>query len=262
MRREFGKPMFTNLLNALSHFTVMDALDILLVAFILYSLLRLIRDTRAYQMAIGIGIIGLFYFVTQWANLIVSHRLITSFTTYLIIGIIVLFQGEIRRFLTALGSRSFRRPLTLKSLGERLEDLFLAVDYLSQKKIGALIALEKEVPLKVYADRGTRLDALLSKDLLVNIFFPHSPLHDGAVIIQGNKILAACLLPLPAIHSLGVEFLARTRHLAALGLSQESDAAVIVVSEETGSISLATKGNLVRLQDKEQLKENLLRYLE
>jgi diadenylate cyclase len=255
--------MFTDLLNALKHSTIVDLVDFLLIAFILYSLLLLIRDTRAYQMAIGIAIIGLLFLVTQWANLVVSHRLIKSFSTYLIIGIIVLFQGEIRRFLTGIGSRSFRRPFTLRSLGERLEDLFLAVDYLSQRKIGALIAVEKEISLKAFSDRGTRLDALLSKDLLVNIFFPHSPLHDGAVIIQGNKILAAgCLLPLPASHNLGEEFMARTRHLAALGLSQETDAAVIVVSEETGQISLASKGKLVRAKNKDQLKELLLRYLE
>ena len=255
--------MFTELLNALKHATIIDLVDILLVAIILYSLLRLIKDTRAYQMAIGIAIIGLLFLITQWASLVVSHRLIRSFSTYLIIGIIVLFQGEIRRFLTGLGSRSFRRPFSLRPLGVRLEDLFLAVDYLSQRKIGALIAVEKEISLKAVSDRGTRLDALLSKDLLVNIFYPHSPLHDGAVIIQGNKILAAgCLLPLPASHNLGEEFLARTRHLAALGLSQETDAAVIVVSEETGRISLASKGKLARVENKDQLKDLLLRYLE
>ena len=255
--------MFTDILNALTHINFVDVLDILLVAFILYSFFRLIKDTRAYQMAIGILIIGLLYLVTQWARLIVSHRLIKSFTTYFIIAVIVLFQGEIRRFLTGLGSRTFRRPFSLRSLEEKLEDLFLAVEYLSQKKIGALVAVEKEISLKVFADRGTRLDALLSKDLLVNIFFPHSPLHDGAVILQGNKILAAgCLLPLPASHNLGEEFLARTRHLAALGLSQETDAAVIVVSEETGTISLSTKGHLAKVKDKDQLKVALLRYLE
>lgn len=254
--------MFTDVINALVRITLVDVLDILLVAFILYSFLRLIKDTRAYQMAIGIAIIGLFYLLTGWGKMVVSHRLIKSFTTYLIIAIIVLFQGEIRRFLTGLGSRTFRRPLTLRSLEEKLDDLFLAVEYLSLKKIGALIAIEKDISLKTYADRGTRLDALLSKDLLVNIFFPHSPLHDGAVILQGNKILAAgCLLPLPASHNLGEEFLARTRHLAALGLSQETDAAVIVVSEETGTISLAIKGHLKRAQDKDQLKEFILQYL-
>jgi diadenylate cyclase len=255
--------MFTDILRALHHMTLGDALDILLIAFILYSFLRLIKDTRAYQMAIGLVIIGLLYLVTQWARLVVSHRLIKGFTTYFIFAVIVLFQAEIRRFLTGLGSRTFRRPFSLRSLEEKLEDLFLAVDYLSQKKIGALVAVEREISLKVFADRGTRLDALLSKDLLVNIFFPHSPLHDGAVILQGNKVLAAgCLLPLPASHNLGEEFLARTRHLAALGLSQETDAAVVVVSEETGVISLATKGQLTKVQDKDQLKAALLRYLE
>jgi diadenylate cyclase len=255
--------MFTDILGALHHMNIGDVLDILLIAFILYSFLRLIKDTRAYQMAIGLVIIGLLYLITQWARLVVSHRLIKGFTTYFIFAVIVLFQAEIRRFLTGLGSRTFRRPFSLRSLEEKLEDLFLAVEYLSQKKIGALIAVEKEISLKVFADRGTRLDALLSKDLLVNIFFPHSPLHDGAVILQGNKVLAAgCLLPLPASHNLGEEFLARTRHLAALGLSQETDAAVVVVSEETGVISLATKGHLVKVQDKDQLKTALLRYLE
>jgi diadenylate cyclase len=255
--------MFTDILNALHHMNIGDVLDILLIAFILYSFIRLIKDTRAYQMAIGLVIIGLLYLITQWARLVVSHRLIKGFTTYFIFAVIVLFQAEIRRFLTGLGSRTFRRPFSLRSLEEKLEDLFLAVEYLSQKKIGALIAVEKEISLKVFADRGTRLDALLSKDLLVNIFFPHSPLHDGAVILQGNKVLAAgCLLPLPASHNLGEEFLARTRHLAALGLSQETDAAVVVVSEETGAISLATKGHLVKVQDKDRLKTALLRYLE
>jgi hypothetical protein len=129
--------MFTDILSALTHITLADVLDILLVAFILYSFFRLIKDTRAYQMAIGIAIIGLFYLITQWAKLIVSHRLIKSFTTYFIIAIIVLFQGEIRRLLTGLGSRTFRRPFSLRSLEEKLEDLFLAVEYLSQKRIGA-----------------------------------------------------------------------------------------------------------------------------
>ena len=254
--------MFTRLIDIATRMTLVDALDILLVAFILYSFFRLIKDTKAYQMAIGLVVIGLFYLITQWAKLAVTHRLIKAFTTYLIIAIIVLFQGEIRRFLSGIGSPSFRKAFAFRSLEEQLEDLFLAVDYLSQKKIGALIAVEKDISLKSFADRGTKLDAVLSKDLLVNIFFPHSPLHDGAVIIQENKVVAAgCLLPLPAPHSLGEEFLARTRHLAALGLSQETDAGVVVVSEETGAISLATQGRLTRVPDKEELRERLLRYM-
>ncbi len=255
--------MFTNIINAFSHFTIADLVDILLVTFIIYYILLLIKDTKAYQMAIGFGIVGLLFLITKWGNLVVSHSLILNFAPWAIIAIIILFQGEIRIFLTTIGSRSLRRPLFMKSFTEKLENVFLAVDYLSSKKIGALIAIEKEISLKSYVDRGTKIDGELTKDLLVSIFFPNSPLHDGAAVIQGNKISAAgCLLPLPARHKLGEEYLARTRHLAAIGLSQETDAAVIVVSEQTGRISLATKGDLDRGLDKEHLKDNLLKYLQ
>lgn len=254
--------MFTNIVNVLSRSTLGDLADILLVTIILYSFFRLIKDTKSYQMAIGLGIVGVLFLLTQWGNLVVSHWLIKNFITYLIIAIIVLFQGEIRRFLMSIGSHSFKKPMIFKSFAEKAEDLFLAVDYLSAKKIGALIAIENEISLRSYVDRGTKIDAAFSKDLLVSIFFPRSPLHDGAVIIQGNKILAAgCLLPLPPSHSLGDDFLTRTRHLAALGLAQETDAAVIVVSEETGTVSLAAKGNLKKMADKDHLKKNLLNYL-
>jgi len=255
--------MFTNIINAFSHFTIADLVDILLVTFIIYYLLLLIKDTKAYQMAVGFGVVGLLFLITKWGNLVVSHSLILNFAPWVIIAIIILFQGEIRIFLTTIGSQSLRRPLFTKPFTEKLENVFLAVDFLSSKKIGALIAIEKEISLKSYVDRGTIIQGELTKDLLVSIFFPNSPLHDGAAIIQGNKISAAgCLLPLPARHKLGEEYLARTRHLAAIGLSQETDAAVIVVSEQTGRISLATKGDLERGLDKEHLKDNLLKYLQ
>jgi diadenylate cyclase len=254
--------MFENIINALANFTLGDFLDILLVTIILYSFFRLIKDTKAYQMAIGIAIVGLLYLITQWGKLVVSNWVIAIFILYLPVAIIVLFQGEIRRFLTTIGSKSLRKPMTLKALSEKMEDVFLAVDYLASKKIGALIAIEKDISLKSYSDRGTQIDAAATKDLLVSIFFPNSPLHDGAVIIKGDRILAAgCLLPLPATHNLGDEFLARTRHLAALGLSQETDALVIVVSEEAGTISVATRGSLERGLEKKQLKEKLINYL-
>lgn len=255
--------MPANILTTLRHATLGDILDILLITFILYSLILIIKETKAYPMAIGLGLVGILFLLTQWGRLVVSNRIIKSFISYMIIAVIVLFQAEIRRFLTGIGSRSFfRKPLTLRSFQEKLEDLFLALDYLSQKRIGALIAIEKEISISPYADRGTKIDALLSKDLLVSIFYPHSPLHDGAVIIQGNKIVsAACLLPLPASHSLSPDFETRTRHLAALGLSQETDAAVIVVSEETGSVSLAYRGILQKVEDRDLLKERLIDYL-
>jgi len=254
--------MPANILTTLRHATLGDILDIFLIAFVLYSLIIIIKETKAYPMAIGLGLVGLLFLLTQWGHLVVSNRIIKSFINYIIIAVIVLFQAEIRRFLTGIGSRSFRKPLGLRSFQEKLEDLFQALDYLSQKKIGALIAIEREISLSPYADRGIKLDATLSKDLLVSIFYPHSPLHDGAVIVQGNKIVSAgCLLPLPVSHHLSPDFVTRTRHLAALGLSQETDAAVIVVSEETGSVSLACRGILQRVDDKDLLRERLVDYL-
>jgi diadenylate cyclase len=243
--------MFAEVWAMVRQITVLDVLDILLIAFMIYYVLLLIRDTKAYQAAVGLALIGALYLLTVWGRLGVSNRIIRSFVNYLIIGVIVLFQAEIRRFLTEIGSRAFRKPFTLK-----------AVDFLSQKRIGALIAIEKEISLSTYADRGAEIDAILSKNLLVSIFFPHSPLHDGAVIIKGDKIVAAaCLLPLPAAHRLRSPFQTRTRHLAAIGLSEETDAAVIVVSEETGTISLAIKGQLERFHEKDHLEKRLLDYL-
>jgi diadenylate cyclase len=254
--------MFADVWNILRHITVLDVLDICLIAFIIYYVLLLIKDTKAYQAAIGMGLIGVIYLLTVWGRLSVSNRIIRAFVNYLIIAIIVLFQAEIRRFLAGIGSRTFRKPFAVRSLREKLEDLFFAIEYLSQKKIGALIAIEKEISLSTYADRGVKVDALLSKDLLVSIFFPHSPLHDGAVVIQGNTIVAAgCLLPLPATHSLSSPFQTRTRHLAAIGLSEETDAAVIVISEETGQVSLAVKGRLESYEDIDAMQKRLISYL-
>lgn len=255
-------PMLTNIVDALSRATLGDLIDILLMTIILYSFARLIKDTKAYQMALGLGIIAALFLLTKWGNLFVTSWLIENLVPYAIFAIIVLFQGEIRRFLISIGSRSFRRPVFLRPLSEKMEEVFKAVDFLSTNRIGALIAIEKDISLKSYTERGTQLNAELSMDLLVSIFFPHSPLHDGAVIIHGGKIVAAgCLLPLPQSHNLGDDFVARTRHLAALGLSQETDAAVIIISEETGTISLATRGQLKKGLDRDLLKENIFRYL-
>lgn len=254
--------MLENLLIIFKHMQFTDILDILLLAFILYSIFILIKDTRAYQVTWGILLVLFFFLLTQWARLYVSNRIIKSFINYLIIAIIVLFQSELRRFFAAIGSRTFRRPLKLYSLKEKLEDILLAVDYMSRKKIGALIAIEKEIDLSPHAERGTPVEALVSKDLLVSLFFPKSPLHDGAVIIRGDRIIAAaCLLPLPQTHTLGDNFATRTRHLAALGLAQQTDAAVVVVSEQTGEVSLAARGQIEKVSGKEDLKSRLNEHL-
>jgi diadenylate cyclase len=254
--------MFTEVLTALHRATLRDFVDIVIVAFILYSFLRLIKESRAYQMAIGLGLVGLFLLATRWLNFTASKWLIENFAPYLIFAVIVLFQNEIRRFLTGLGAQTIRKPLALRSFKEKIDDLCQAVEYMSQRKIGALIAIENEISLSVYAGRGTFLQADLSKDLLVSLFFPHSPLHDGAVIIRGSQIEAAgCLLPLPASHQIRAEFPTRTRHLAAIGLTQETDSAVVVVSEESGTISLGTKGVLQIVRDSEDLERRLLEYM-
>ncbi|MDD8031108.1 MAG: diadenylate cyclase CdaA [Acidobacteriota bacterium] len=255
--------MLDNLLIIFKHIQFTDIVDILLVAFILYSIFVLIKDTKAYQLTLGIILVIFFFLLTQWAKLYVSNRIITAFINYLIIAIIVLFQSELRRFFAGIGSRVFRRPLKIYSLTEKLDDILTAVSYMSRKKIGALIAIEKEIDLSPYADRGTPIDALVTKDLLVSIFFPKSPLHDGAVIIRGDKIIAAaCLLPLPPAHTLGENFATRTRHLAALGLAQETDAAVIVISEQTGEISLAIRGQISKMPNQDVLKASLNKYLQ
>jgi diadenylate cyclase len=255
--------MLNDVLNALHRFNLVDFLDILVVAFLIYVFLLLIKSTRAYPMAVGIGFVGLLLLVTRWGRLNVSNWVLQNLASYLIIAVIVLFQAEIRRFLTGLGSRSFRKPLAIRSLQDKAEDLRMAVDYMAQRKIGALIAIENEISLANYADRGVEIDAVLSKDLLVSLFFPHSPMHDGAVLVRGGTVIAAgCLLPLPAVHALGADAQTRTRHLAAIGLSQETDAAVVVVSEETGGISLALRGVLQSMPDADALKDKLLEYLQ
>lgn len=254
--------MLANAWGLLSQITVLDVLDILIIAFLLYYAILLIKDTKAYQAAAGLGLIGGLYLLTVWGRLSVSSRIIRTFVNYLIIAIIVLFQGEIRRFLAEIGSRTFRKPFALRSFEEKLEDLFLAIDFMSQKKIGGLIAIEKEISLSTYAERGTKIEAVLSKDLLVSIFYPHSPLHDGAVIIKGDVIVSAgALLPLPAVHHLISPFRTRTRHLAAIGLTEETDAAVIVISEETGKVTLAVKGQLEEFRDKDAMEKRLIGYL-
>lgn len=254
--------MLTNLWSILKQITILDCLDILVIAFIVYSFLLLIKDTKAYQAALGLVFIAVVYLATVYGGLSVSNRIIRSFINYLIIAIIVLFQSEIRMFLAGLGSRTFRKPIVLRPLEEKLSDLFYAIEYMSSRKIGALIAVEKEFSLTPYETHGTKIDALLSKDLLVGIFYPHSPLHDGAVIIRGDKISSAgCLLPLPASHNLVGPFKTRTRHLAAIGLTEKTDAAVIVISEETGEISLAIKGRLKKFEDSQSMEERLVGYL-
>jgi diadenylate cyclase len=240
---------------------IADLVDILTVAILIYALLVLLRGSRAMQMLWGILIIAALYFVATTFKLITLSNILGNLLAFLPIAIIVLFQQEIRRMLTAFGSTAwFRWELGQDEGPVMLNELALAVQALASKRIGALIAIERRDSLAAWADTGIPLEARFSYDLILNIFIPGTPLHDGAVIIRGERIVAAsCFLPLTTRHELSSEL--GTRHRAAIGLSEESDALVIVVSEETGTISLAVEHQLLRPLDETTLRNALAEHL-
>jgi diadenylate cyclase len=223
-----------------------DAVDILIVGFVIYRVALLIRGTRAMQMVAGLMILGAAYVTSQVLGLFTLNWLLNSFLGSLIVILVVIFQPDIRRALTRVGSRQFFQLFEFRaSTATVAEELVQAATWLSAHRIGALIALEQEVGLNEYIDTGRRIDGHLSAELLETIFMPGSPLHDGAVIVKRDQILAAaCLLPLSS--NSDVSRALGTRHRAAIGLTEESDAYVIVVSEENGTISLAHGGTLTR----------------
>lgn len=223
-----------------------DALDIALVSFLIYELLLLIRGTRAVQMALSGGfLIGLF-FLSEWLQLETVNWLIRNLAAYVVVAIIVLFQSDIRRALAHFGRAPFFRYFErATSTDETLEELVTAATTLSARRIGAIIVVERQIGLRNYIEGGIPLDATVTYDLMATIFQPGSPLHDGATIVQGDRVAAAaCFLPLSVNPRVSREL--GTRHRAAIGLTEENDAVAIVVSEETGIISLAIAGDLER----------------
>ncbi len=234
-----------------------DVADILIVTLLLYALLVLLRGTRAMQMLWGILIIVGLYFFSRTADLITLSTILGNLLAFLPIAIIVLFQREIRSMLAAFGSKSLLRWKSGQDEGTApLNELALAAQALASRRIGALIAVERKDNLTAWADTGIPLDAKFSYDLMLNIFIPGTPLHDGAVVLRGSKIVAAsCFLPLTTRHRLSSEL--GTRHRAAIGLTEETDALVVVVSEETGTISLAVEEQLLRPLDETTLRNAL-----
>ena len=223
-----------------------DLLDIAVVSFLIYEFLKLIRGTRAVQMAVGsMIVVGLFY-VSQLAPLQTLNWLIRNALVYVAFAAIVIFQSDIRRALAHFGQAPFFRYFTrLQASDETIEEVVVAATMLSEKKVGAIIALEREIGLRNYIESGIPLDATLTYDLLLTIFKPGSPLHDGAVILQEGRIAAAaCFLPLTVNPRLSREL--GTRHRAAIGLTEENDAVAVVVSEESGAISVALDGQIER----------------
>ncbi len=234
-----------------------DMLDILVVAILIYELLKLIRGTRAVQIAVGIAsIIGLFY-LSRGLQLETLNWLIRNIVGYVVFAVIVLLQADIRRALVHLGrGKLFRRFDRKASDDDTVEELVTAATTLSSKKTGAIVVIERSIGLRNLIESGIPLDARLTYDLLVAIFQPTSPLHDGAVIVQADRAAAAaCFLPLTTNPRLNREL--GSRHRAAIGVTEENDSVAIVVSEETGRISIVEDGNLEYDIDAERLRTRL-----
>jgi diadenylate cyclase len=237
-----------------------DLVDILVVAVIVYSLLLLIRGTRAVQVLLGILVLVGISYLAKLVGLLTLEKLVQNFVVVIPFAIIVIFQDQIRAALATFGDTSFWGFGARRSGEDILNDIVRAATDLSKAGTGALIVLEGQQGLREYIEKGVRLDSVVSRDLLVNIFTVGAPLHDGAVIVQNGRIAAAgCFLPLTRQTRVGKDL--GTRHRAALGISDETDACAVVVSEETATISLASAGRLTRDLDSGKLHALLLEHL-
>ena len=240
-------------------------LDIVIVVFLLVKIFQIAKDTRAWQLFKGMLILVVITFLSSLLHLTILNAILTSFMTYGVFVLIVVFQPELRRALEQLGTSKFRRFLGLdKDLETRTKEniykIVIAATELSKTQTGALIVIEREIKIHDIISTGIEMNCEISPQLLVNIFVPNTPLHDGAVIIRDNKIAAAsCMLPLTSDSDVAREL--GTRHRAAMGISKESDAIVVVVSEETGKISIAKDGTLIADIKEEVLKKILFKNL-
>jgi diadenylate cyclase len=230
-------------------------LDILLVALIIYEVLVMIRGTRAAPMLAGLAAVAVAFYMARIGELATLNWLVSNLLPYVVFALIVVFQSEIRHVLSDVGRRvSFLRGSSVE--GDAYDDIVLAANLFSQHQTGALIVIEREIGLRTYIESGVSMDARLSYDLLATIFRPSAPLHDGAVIIQKDRLAAAaCFLPLSMNPVLSTQL--GTRHRAAIGITEETDAIAVVVSEETGAISMAVAGKIERDLTVEQLRERL-----
>jgi uncharacterized protein (TIGR00159 family) len=235
-----------------------DGIDIGIVAYLVYRLLQMLQGSRAMQMIVGLAVVLLAYVLSRAFGLLTLNWVLDNFLGSIILVIIVIFQSDIRRALTQFGTT----PLfsTTERTEQRSEDLTeevaQAVTSLADRHIGGLIVLEREVGLNEYMEIGTRLDARVSRELLESVFLPHSPIHDGALVIQKGRVTAVrCLLPLSTNPSLKKTM--GTRHRAAIGVTEETDAVAIVVSEQEGTIALVVGGNVTEKVDSARLRSAL-----
>ena len=240
---------------------IQDIIDIIIVALVFYKLFSLIKETRAEQLTKGIFALFVFAKLSGFLKLYTINWLLENAMTVGVLAILIVFQPELRRGLEYIGRSRFFTKTFLEIKGESLtktvDEIVEAVASLSRQKIGALMVLERETGLNEVIETGTKIDGLVSSDLLINIFIPNTPLHDGAVIIKEDIIrAAACFLPLT--ENMGVSKELGTRHRAALGISEKSDTLSIIVSEETGAISIAENGNIARHLDSKTLRQILI----
>jgi len=235
-----------------------DVVDILLVAFVIYRIFVLIKGTRALQMLVGLAFLVLAYVGSQVFELFALHWILNAFLSSIILVVVVLFQNEIRRALAHVGVNPFASREASATSAQTVEELMKTAVSLANKKTGALIVLQRETDLEDYVEKGVELDALLSRELLLSIFLPYSPIHDGAVVVRrGRAVWAGCFLPLTSRVDVDKEL--GTRHRAAIGITEETDAVVIVVSEETGGISVVLNGRMTRNLDGASLRRVLLK---
>src|SRR5260221_699624 len=239
----------------ISMIAAISILDIILVAILIYQFLVLVRGTRAAPMLVGVAALGLAFYFARRGDLGTLNWLLSTVLPYVVFALIVVFQSEIRHALANLGSRiSLMRSSS--SVADAYDDIVLAANLFSEHQTGALIVIEREIGLRTYIESGVALDAHLSYDLLATVFRPSAPLHDGAVIVQKDRIAAAaCFLPLSMNPVLSTQM--GTRHRAGIGITEETDAIAVIVSEETGAISLAVTGNIERSLTVEQLRKRL-----
>ena len=247
--------------DLLKYFDILSILDIAIVAYLIYRVLMLIQGTRAVQLLKGVLFLLAAAFICRWLGLYTINWLLDKLISVGLIAIPVVFQPELRKALEQLGrGKFFSQPVFFLEEKDKLrviEEINKAVVMFSKNKIGALIVIEKEIGLQDYIASGITMNAVVSAELLVNVFIPNTPLHDGAAIVRGNQIIAAnCLLPLTDNEWVSREL--GTRHRSALGITEVSDAVAIVVSEETGVISLTSGGKINRYLDEKMLLEKLL----
>ncbi len=250
--------LFSLLTAHLPKLTTTAAVDILLVAYLIYQLLLVVRGTRAAHILLGLSLLGVLYWASRWLGFETLNTLMANLIPYSMLAILLVFQSEIRRTLGRLGRRPFFRG-TQVARGEAYDDVLLAIAHLAESRTGALIVVERDIGLRTFIESGVPLEARLSYDLLLAIFHPGGPLHDGAAIIQQDRIAAAaCFLPLTTNPALASQL--GTRHRAAIGVTEESDCVAFVVSEETGRISIAAGSKIEQGVPAEELRERVVRW--